>query len=207
MSFPDLKSDLNLQQFQRLLDPLSLAAKPRSQAIPAAVLVPLFFAGDDLMVLFIQRTYQVKTHRGQISFPGGKQDGGDPDALTTALREVEEEIGLPAAQVRILGGLGDFTTITGFWIQSFVGLIPFPTSLRPNSREVARVFAYPVRRLAEIDRWRCGPHSWQGRHLTRIYFCHFPGALIWGATARILLALLTRLPLSFEPQNIPVISP
>ncbi len=100
--------------------------------IPAAVLLPVFFAGPELMVLFIQRTEQVKTHRGQISFPGGKRDGIDPNPLATALREAQEEIGLPPAKVRVLGYLGRLTTVTGFQIDGFAGLVPFPDFLQPN---------------------------------------------------------------------------
>lgn len=195
------------QELCQLFPPVFPPVEPRPPGIPAAVLVPVFFAGDELLVLFIQRTRRVKTHRGQISFPGGKCDGADPDALATALRETQEEIGLPPATVQVLGGLGGFTTITGFHVQSFVGLIPFPRALKLNAREVARVFAYPVQRLADLRRWRCGPHAWGGRRLSRVYFCHFPGALIWGATAKILLTFLGRLPLGFDPRDIPVIAP
>ena len=173
--------------------------------IPAAVLVPVFFAGSDLMVLFIQRTVFVKAHRGQISFPGGKCDGADPDPLTTALRETQEEIGLPPAQVQVLGFLGSLTTVTGFKVDGFAGLIPFPASLQPNPREVARVFAYPVRQLCQPQRWRRGPHTWQGYFRDYVYFCHLPGALIWGATARLLVEFLTRLEPEFDPAGIPLI--
>lgn len=181
------------------------AARPIG-GIPAAVLLPVFFAGPELLVLFIQRTEQVKTHRGQISFPGGKRDHADPNSLATALREAQEEIGLPPAEVRVLGYLGNLTTMTGFQIDGFVGLIPFPSFLQPNPREVARVFAYPVRLLSQPQRWRRGPHTWKGCRRAQVYYCHFPGALIWGATARLLAEFLKRLDIGFEPQTIPLIA-
>jgi 8-oxo-dGTP pyrophosphatase MutT (NUDIX family) len=181
-------------------------AIPRDQAdvssIPAAVLIPLFYENSELMMLFTQRTYLVKHHRGQISFPGGVQDPDDDNLLATALRESQEEIGLAPQEVDVLGFLNATLTITGFQVYSFVGLVPYPYEFLLNDREVARLLAFPVRQLLQPHRWRTGPHDWEGKHST-VYYCQMPQTTIWGATARILVDFLALLNPAFEPAAIP----
>lgn len=181
-------------------------AIPRDQAdvpsIPAAVLIPLFYENSELMMLFTQRTYLVKHHRGQISFPGGVQDPDDDNLLATALRESQEEIGLAPQEVDVLGFLNATLTITGFQVYSFVGLVPYPYEFLLNDREVARLLAFPVRQLLQPHRWRTGPHDWEGKHST-VYYCQMPQTTIWGATARILVDFLALLHPAFEPAAIP----
>ena len=181
-------------------------AIPRDQAdvpsIPAAVLIPLFYENSELMMLFTQRTYLVKHHRGQISFPGGVHDPDDDNLLATALRESQEEIGLAPQEVDVLGFLNATLTITGFRVYSFVGLVPYPYEFLLNDREVARLMAFPVRQLLQPHRWRTGPHDWEGKHST-VYYCKMPQTTIWGATARILVDFLALLHPAFEPAAIP----
>jgi len=164
---------------------------------PAAVLIPLFFHGGELTMLFTQRTQWVKQHRNQISFPGGVRDPEDDNFLTTALREAQEEIGLAPAHVDVLGFLNTTLTTTGFLVHSFAGLIPYPYPFRLNAREVARLLEFPVRQLLEPHRWRTGPHVWQGR-CHQVYFCELDQATIWGATARILVDILHLLDPNFR---------
>ncbi len=100
---------------------------------PAAVLVPLFYDGNEFHILLTRRSENVPHHKGQISFPGGQPHKKDSDLLQTALRESWEEIGLKPEDVQVIGELDDTPTLTsGFIITPFVGIIPYPYSFKLN---------------------------------------------------------------------------
>jgi 8-oxo-dGTP pyrophosphatase MutT (NUDIX family) len=174
------------------LAPLNLAIPEPPGCQPAAVLIPVFWRQDTPHLVFTQRTDTVKHHRSQISFPGGVADPGDADLLATALREAQEEIGLDPGQVEVLGMLQPTATITGFWINPFVGLIPYPYDFRPNPEEVAHLLIYPLPAFLPPARWRTGPYTYQGKTVS-VCCWHQGDICIWGATARLLLDLLSRL--------------
>src|SRR5689334_18618548 len=109
----------------------------------AAVLVPLVVR-DELNVLLTQRTDHLTNHPGQISFPGARAEPGDADAAATALREAEEEIGLDAAHVEVLGSMPTYTTGTGFIVTPVVALVSTPFEIRVDPFEVAGVFEVPL---------------------------------------------------------------
>lgn len=186
---------MSFSALARLKDHLTLnpaPPAPESDLVPAGVLVPLFVQAEELRVLFTQRTLMVKDHRGQISFPGGVRDPEDPHLLATALRETFEEIGLVPESVEVLGTLPGVTTITGYHIIPFVGLIPHPYDFRPNPQEVKRLLALPLSDFYPPDRWSSGPYVFQGR-TTRVCYWQNGEEVVWGATARILLNLLAHL--------------
>jgi 8-oxo-dGTP pyrophosphatase MutT (NUDIX family) len=162
------------------------------ELVPAGVLAPLFFKDGEPYLLFTQRTFTVKDHRGQISFPGGVQQTEDSDLLATALRETEEEIGLAPQTVEVLGILKPVATITGYFITAFAGLIPHPYEFRPNPQEVERLLTLPLEGFIPPERWSSGPYIFQGR-MTRVCCWRFNQEVIWGATARLLLNLLAEL--------------
>jgi 8-oxo-dGTP pyrophosphatase MutT (NUDIX family) len=110
---------------------------------PAAVLVPLVMR-DELMLLLTLRTSNLSTHSGQVAFPGGRTDATDRDAVHTALREAEEEIGLPDDHVEVLGSLPIYVTGTAYIITPVVALVRPGFTLRPNPSEVADVFEVPL---------------------------------------------------------------
>jgi 8-oxo-dGTP pyrophosphatase MutT (NUDIX family) len=185
---------------ERFSQPTMLPAPPPG-LLPAGVLVPLFLVNADPHLLFTQRTFTVRDHQGQISFPGGVQDPGDPDLLTTAVRETEEEIGLKPEVVEVLGRLNPVETVTGYWINPFVGLVPHPYEFRPNPLEVRQLLIVPLKEFFPPTRWSTGDYTYKGQTITVCCWKH-EKTTIWGATARILLnflALLGEHPLAGHP--------
>jgi 8-oxo-dGTP pyrophosphatase MutT (NUDIX family) len=156
---------------------------------PAAVLVPLVATGAMVEVLLTRRTEHLHDHAGQISFPGGRTDKGDRDAIHTALREAEEEIGLPAAHVDILGALPEYVTGTGYRVTPVVGLIEQPVELRLDRFEVDEAFTVPLAFLMDPinHERRAIVHDGVPR---RFYAMPWTAAgrryFIWGATAAML---------------------
>src|SRR4030095_108749 len=152
--------------------------------VQAAVLVPLIDRGEPHM-LFAKRTETVGSHRGQISFPGGVVDPGAASHLEAALRECEEEIGLPRALVEPLGALDDTETIaTNFVITPWVGVIRHPVAWQPDGEEIGRVIEVPVAALRAPGGLRV--EEWERGGIRRpVYFFDYGGDTIWGATARI----------------------
>ena len=163
---------------------------------PAAVLFPLLYKDDEPNILLTRRTQMVKTHKGQVSFPGGVRDAADKSLLVTALREADEEIGLQPNDVQILGSLDPVSTASsGFLVHSFVGLIPYPYPFRLNSREVADILIVPFHFLADAKRWHRNPLISNNQPFDD-YFVPYGKHLIWGATARILKIFFKRVALA-----------
>ena len=113
----------------------------------AAVLVPLVERDEGLTVLLTQRTAHLRDHAGQISFPGGRVEPGDPDLVATALREAEEEVGLARSYVEVIGTLPEYVTVTHYAVTPVVGLVQPPFALALDAHEVAEAFEVPLRFL------------------------------------------------------------
>jgi len=165
---------------------------------PAAVLVPMLRQDDEWRLLFILRAkVPGDRHSAQVAFPGGRLDPGETRAEQAALREAQEEIGLDSAGVRLLGQLEDFTTISNYQVTPVVGVIPWPTELRPDPREVQRAFTIPLAWLADAanreERQRVAP---DGQTLKVVYFKQYDKEVLWGVTARITLNYLQALELA-----------
>jgi len=154
----------------------------------AAVLIPVIAHPGDLTVLFTQRTAHLKSHAGQVSFPGGRAEPGDASAEFTALREAEEEIGLPGARVEILARLPDYRTRTGYRVTPVIGLIEPPLELAPDPREVAEVFEVPLAFLLDPGNRQRRTRQFQGQEVGYYVFEH-QERVIWGATAGMLVNL------------------
>jgi 8-oxo-dGTP pyrophosphatase MutT (NUDIX family) len=159
----------------------------------AAVLIPVFKKEGAYHLLFTRRTDRVEHHKGQISFPGGREDPEDADLLATALREAEEEMGLRKEDVRILGELDDICTVSDFCVAPFVGLIPYPYPFRPNPQEIEEMIEVPLAVLLDPDRSRREFREHGGLTWPVLFYQH-EGHTIWGATASILKQLLDLLP-------------
>lgn len=155
---------------------------------PAAVLVPVVSREDGLSVLLTRRTDHLHHHPGQISFPGGRVEAGDRSALDTALRETEEEIGLPSARVELIGALPEYRTGTGFSVSPFVGLIRAPYALQLDSFEVAEAFEVPLDFLVDPANHQRHRMEYQGR-MREYYAMPYRDYFIWGATAGMLVSL------------------
>lgn len=158
----------------------------------AAVLIPLVPRGDDLNVLLTQRTPHLKDHPSQISFPGGRVEGGDQDRIETALREAEEEIGLKRGQVAILGTLPDYDMPSGFRISPVIGWVEPPFSLTLDPFEVESAFEVPLAFLLNPANHQRRRYVFNGRE--RDYLAMpYEGRYIWGATAGMLQRLSQQL--------------
>lgn len=158
--------------------------------VPSAVLIPIYQKDGEYSIVFIKRTMTVKTHKGQISFPGGMRDKGDKTLLDTALRESEEEIGLHRKDVTILGELDDeITTTSNFIVTPFLAKIPWPYRFNTNNEEVEKVIAIPVRALLNRDSRKKDTEILEGKKIKSFVY-NYRGTVIWGATARILKKLL-----------------
>jgi 8-oxo-dGTP pyrophosphatase MutT (NUDIX family) len=159
----------------------------------AAVLIPLFKKEREYHILFTRRTDKVEHHKGQISFPGGRQDKKDKDLLATALREAQEEMGIKEKDVHILGELDDICTVTDFCVSPFVALIPYPYPFRINRQEIEEVIEVPLSVLLDKRRFRQELSEKDGLPFSIYYYQH-ENHTIWGTTARILKQLLDLLP-------------
>jgi 8-oxo-dGTP pyrophosphatase MutT (NUDIX family) len=164
------------------------AGREEAGVTPAAVLVPIVAHADGLTVLFTRRTVHLKAHSGQVSFPGGRAEPGDPTIEFTALREAEEEIGLPARRVEVLARLPEYFTRTGFRVTPVIGLIQPPLELVPDSREVDEVFEVPLAFILDPANHRRATRELNGRTVA-YYVIEHHGRTIWGATAGMLVNL------------------
>ena len=176
-----------------LLDPHEASQLDVHGRTDAAVLVPIFVADDgEPHLVFTRRRDDLRRHAGEISFPGGREDETDADLIATALREAEEEIGLPTTAVEIVGALQPTPTIaTNYAVYPFVGLIEPGMEWTLSPREVAEVLELSIRDLRDgYGRRRMVRRGVPFR--TDVYVVG--ENLIWGATARILGDLLDRVP-------------
>jgi len=155
---------------------------------PAAVILPLFIKDEVDHVLFTKRTDTVRHHKSQISFPGGVQDPGET-LRETALRELEEELGIPPSRVDILGELDDYLTITNYRMTPFVATIPHPYDYKVNPQEIAEVIELEVGAFLDPEVLSIQEVDWYGQPREIVYF-EVDGHTIWGATGRIFLQFL-----------------
>lgn len=164
------------------------AGREDAAVTPAAVLVPIVAHPGGLTVLFTQRTSHLKSHSGQVSFPGGRAEPGDASAEFTALREAGEEIGLRAERVEILARLPDYHTRTGYRVTPVIGLLEPPLELAPDPREVDEVFEVPLAFLLDPRNQQRRSREFQGQTLG-FYVFEYQNRTIWGATAGMLVNL------------------
>jgi 8-oxo-dGTP pyrophosphatase MutT (NUDIX family) len=159
---------------------------------PASVLVPVMRRRDGLRVLLTRRSEQMRSHKGQISFPGGRREAGDATAAAAAKREAEEETGIPPSAIEVIGYLDDYPTITQYMVTPVVGLVEDVAEVRPCAREVAEIFEVPLAFVLD-------PKSFERKILSREGFnvpffeLNYGAWRIWGATAGMLWNLSQKL--------------
>ncbi|MDR1397886.1 MAG: CoA pyrophosphatase [Desulfarculales bacterium] len=161
-------------------------------ARPASVFFPLCWHENLVQVLFTKRAGHLSHHAGQISFPGGSRERDDPDPAFTALRETGEEIGVPCSNLEIIARLDQMTTLTGFCVTPFLGVIAPGSRLKPNREEVERIIMVPLSKVLNQEYYREEEISWRGNSGCWMAVRHNDD-IIWGATARILLAFIAAL--------------
>ena len=161
---------------------------PSTELRPAAVLVPLIDRPGDMSVLLTQRTAHLNAHAGQISFPGGRIEASDRDAIEAALRETEEEVGLTRDHVTVIGRLDTYLTGTGFEITPMVGIVKVPFPLVPDPFEVSEVFEVPLSFVLDPSNHRRMTRVLEHRMRT-FFFLPYQNRYIWGATAGMLVNL------------------
>ena len=165
-----------------------IALNEGTRVTDAAVLVPLVNRPEGPRLLLTQRTPHLNDHAGQISFPGGRVDPGDASREDTALRETEEEVGLPRSAVSVLGRLPDYAIPSGFRITPVVGWIEPPVTFAPDPFEVAEVFEVPLAHF--LDPANHQRHSDEANGRRRNYYAMpYQQRYIWGATAGMLYSL------------------
>ena len=167
--------------------PLSYPLTPK----PAAVLVPVVMR-DEPTLLFTERSVQLRQHSGQIAFPGGRVDPTDISIEAAAYREADEEIGLEARHISLLGYLDAYLSTTNYLVMPVVGRVSPDYSLALNPHEVADAFEVPLRFLMDPAHHELHQREWKGR-TRRYYAMPYEGRYIWGVTAGIVRNLYERL--------------
>ena len=181
----DLKGD-------HALNPATWGTLPSAEPRKAAVLVPVVEHASGACVLLTERASGLRNHSGQIAFPGGRMDPDDASPIHTALREAEEEIGLPGAFVRPLGYLDPYLSSSNFFVLPVVALVAPGAPLAPNPQEVADIFEVPLAFLMDESNHELHARPWRGA-IRQYYAMPFGRHYIWGVTAGIVRNLYERL--------------
>ncbi|MEQ1787150.1 MAG: CoA pyrophosphatase, partial [Acidimicrobiales bacterium] len=185
-----------LDDVRRALDASGPARRSERELLPeidraAAVLAPLYEHDGELHVVLTRRTWELRSHSGEVSFPGGRQDDGDADLWHTALREADEEIALDPASVERIGELDHLATVTSrSFIVPYVGAIDGRPPTKANPQEVSAVLHVPVADLLDPAIFREERWTFPWAEDRPIFFFELPGDTVWGATGAMLRQLL-----------------
>lgn len=155
----------------------------------AGVLVPVTDSASNPEIILTQRAAHMKTHRGQVAFPGGRREAQDPDLVATALRESHEEIGLQPQDVEIISPLSQVISRYGILVSPYVGVISGCQTLRPNPEEIASIFRVPVSFFLEDKRLRTDELSFRSLKL-QVPCWEWEKYHIWGMSAIVLVDFL-----------------
>ncbi|WP_372965573.1 CoA pyrophosphatase [Marinobacter sp.] len=165
---------------------------PRQLALDypeAGILVPITDTPGNPEMIFTLRSAHLKTHRGQVAYPGGKRDPGDASLAATALRETYEEIGLPPDQVRVIAPLSQVVSLHRILVTPYVGMVPADHVLKPNPDEIESVFRVPISFFLEDKRERTDALGFQNSTLY-VPCYRWERYQIWGLSAVVLVDFL-----------------
>lgn len=177
----------------------------RRRGHEAAVLIPITASEHNPEIILTVRSATLKSHRGEVCFPGGKRDPEDLELAHTALRETHEELGIPASHIQLCGALGEVVSKHHLHVTPWVGLVPVNVSMRPNPAEIAKVFKVPIRFFVEQGPPQLQQLNVQGE-LWELPYWEYESERIWGLTAFIICELLTvgfnmQMPMPSRPER------
>ncbi len=178
-----------LKQLEFFFSTYQPRTKSSTDTVRAAVLCPLYIEKGILKMLFIKRSQTVKTHKGEISFPGGVKEDQDFSLEATSTRETEEEIGVKECDIIIFGSLDEVNTTTGFLVSPFIGSIPHPYHFNLSPDEVESLITVAVDDFFD-PRNKIDFYYFNGRRLQPQRAFNIDGHIIWGATAKIMWQFL-----------------
>ena len=178
-------NSISLTHIRNKFEQPLIIPKQHPQLEPSAILILLRHQNHNLEMILTRRAFHLKNHPGQISFAGGRQEPDDNNLEQTAIREANEEIGLPLENIEILGNFEGIETISGFWMTPIIGYTDYQGEWTTDSNEVHSMFSIPLDWAMQKNRWR--KENGIFRQQKRSYHCAWwKGQLIWGATAQIL---------------------
>jgi mutator protein MutT len=180
--------DAALERLRRILAQRPAIEIDAPEHRRACVLIPLIRAGTGWSILFTKRSEHLTAHKGQIAFPGGAVEAGET-LEQAALREAEEEVGIPPSHVELIGRLDDVITHSGFLVAPFVGVIHDPFDVVIQEAEVEEVFQVPVESLLAIGNPEVRHVPFRNKNFPAYFYRHGPHE-IWGLTGRMLKAFL-----------------
>ena len=183
----------DLAQIKSIINSHKPIHLPDDGSTRGAVVIPLFERNNRIHVLFTKRTENLPTHKGQISFPGGRKEETDESLLACALRETYEEIGLPPTSLDVWGELNQIKTHTSnFLLSVFVCLIHYPFQLAINPKEVEEIITVPLAELLDDKKWTMKDFNVEN-NTHKVWFFDYQSKFIWGATAEIIQQFISLL--------------
>ncbi|MBG55529.1 MAG: CoA pyrophosphatase [Deltaproteobacteria bacterium] len=180
-----------IREVERIIKALAEHNPPKNFKMRkrASVLIPLLESEGEIFLMLTRRSNEMRSHPGQVSFPGGKQDSDDENSMHTALRETHEEIGLSWEKINIIGKLDQILSLHYYLVTPYVGLIPSDFEPVPNTDEIESVFKVPLAFFMKSE------NHWSEEKKTFsfpviVHHFEFQGYDIWGLTAKLIFRLL-----------------
>ncbi len=193
--FNEFKADLKRRLADRTIKRIEMP-----DFMPSAVMILLMNINNEAHVFLTKRTNTVGTHKGEISFPGGRIEEEDENPMAAAFRETYEEAGIKPGDIELIGQFDEFYSVEGFHVSTFIGAIEYPYEYKINTGEIEVCLEAPLVKFYNQDYDRTDKINLNDREIT-VYFYSYNGFSIWGLTARILTELGIRVLRDQEPKK------